>query len=180
MNEKKIQYVIMALMVIVSLVLGYFGIQYPVDTPVPAPLPTETPMDLEWVEEAFKEMADDVESVADDVDGIGDQVNALEVQALMGSNDTADVVSFGVSYSVPCYHAQGGEEWVADDGCTWTVASGATLDVQSGATVTMTDATLTTASVTTLTVGTYEFAVSSPITISGVLSNVRVLYYQVP
>lgn len=36
------------------------------------------------------------------------------------------------------------------------------------------------ATVATLTVGSTVFAVSSPITISGVLSNVRVLYYQVP
>jgi len=46
--------------------------------------------------------------------------------------------------------------------------------------LTATAATLTNATVTTLTVGGYEFAVSDPLTITGVLTDVRVLYFQVP
>lgn len=58
---------------------------------------------------------------------------------------TDEALSFSVTSdptsNVPCYMVQGGEGWVADDGCTWGMLSGATLEVQAGAVVTFPSAT---------------------------------------
>lgn len=162
MNEQRVNYLISAVLVVAVLVAGFFGVTLPVQPVIPTPLPTMTPLPTATPV--------DLGPLADDVADVGARVDDLEARALSGM----DAVSFS-AYSVPCYRAQGGDEWVAGSGCTWTVASGATLDVQSGSTVT-----LTAASIATPTVGGYTFTVSAPITITGVLTDVRVLYYQEP
>lgn len=71
----------------------------------------------------------------------------------------------GLVYGGAVYFPPGGNQLVAGSGGEIEVQSGATLDIQSGATATL---------------GAYTIGWSAPITISGVLTNVRVLYYQVP
>lgn len=68
-------------------------------------------------------------------------------------------------YASTVYFPPGGDQLVVASGGEIELQSGATLDLQSGSTTTF---------------GAYSLAWSAPITISGVLSNVRVLYYQVP
>jgi len=119
MNQQKINYIVMAGLCILALILGFFGITLPVTPEIPSPLPTPTPVDLSGVVQR-EELA-----------LVQSQVDALDAQALMGGGES---VSFGV-YQVPCHMEQGGEQWTATDGCTWEIQSGATLDVQSGATL---------------------------------------------
>jgi len=108
MEQKQIQYVLIALALILALVGSYFGIT------LPAPdVPTPTSR----------------------------------------------------AANVPCYFEPGGAAFTCGSGGTVTIGSGATLAVASGATFTS---------------GGYALAVSSPITVTGVLTNVRVLYYQAP
>ncbi|MBN2392097.1 MAG: hypothetical protein JXR84_15325 [Anaerolineae bacterium] len=111
MGEQKKQYILAAVFVIVALVLGYFGISFPESPEIPAPLPTATPVD------------------------IGQLADAVSTRLGMGESGQSFTVSSDPTSNVPCYMAQGGEEWVADDGCTWGLLSGATLEVQSGSTL---------------------------------------------
>lgn len=68
-------------------------------------------------------------------------------------------------YGSSVYFPPGGSQMVVASGGEVEVRSGATLDIQSGSTATL---------------GTYTIGWSDPITVSGVLTNVRLLYYQVP
>lgn len=113
MNQQKKDYILAAVFVIAALVLGYFGISFPVSPEIPAPLPTATPVD------------------------IGQLADAVSTRLEMGEAGQSFTVASDPTSNVPCYMKQGGEEWVADDGCTWGILSGATLEVQSGATVQM-------------------------------------------
>jgi len=120
MEQKQIQYVLIALALILALVGSYFGIT------LPAPdVPTPTSR----------------------------------------------------AANVPCYFEPGGAAFTCGSGGTVTIGSGATLAVSSGATFT---SAITPTFAGNLSVGGYALAVSSPITVTGVLTNVRVLYYQVP
>jgi hypothetical protein len=174
MNQQQINYLINATIVVFALVLGYFGMVLPVPPGIPEPLPTvtpvlfpptPTPMDIAWVDEGL-------ESLDGRLYQMGARVEELELAGDLSDLDPG--TSFGV-YQTACYMEPGGNTWTADNGCTWQIKSGATLDVQSGATVTLTQA-----AVTTATIGGYEFAVSAPLTITGILTNARVLYYQGP
>jgi hypothetical protein len=69
------------------------------------------------------------------------------------------------TYASTVYFPPGGDQLVVASGGEIVVQSGATLDLQSGSTTT---------------IGSYSPVWSAPITISGVLTNVRILYYQVP
>lgn len=68
-------------------------------------------------------------------------------------------------YGSTVYFPPGGSQLVVASGGEVEVRSGATLDIQSGSTAQL---------------GAYTIGWSDPITVSGVLTNVRILYYQVP
>lgn len=112
MSQQRINYVFSAVLVVLALVLGYFGFTLPVQPEIPSPLPTP-----------------DISGLAtyEDLALLQRQVETLGAQSFTVSGDD--------SYSTDCYQKQGGSEWIADDGCTWGVLSGGTLEVQSGATV---------------------------------------------
>lgn len=109
MSQQKINYVFSAVLVVLALVLGYFGMTLPVQPEIPSPLPTP-----------------DVSGLAtyEDLALLQRQVETLGAQSFTVSGDD--------SYSTDCYQKQGGSEWIADDGCTWALLSGSTLEVQSG------------------------------------------------
>jgi hypothetical protein len=133
MSQQKINYIVMAGLCMLALILGYFGISLPVTPEIPAPLPTPTPVDLSGYV-AHEELA-----------LLQRQIETLSVT---GGNEPT---SFG-AYQTNCWMEAGGNQWTAGDGCVWEVQSGATLDVQAGATVTLTSAAVTTQTVSSLTV----------------------------
>lgn len=112
MSQQKINYVFSAVLVVLALILGYFGMTLPVQPEIPSPLPTPDISGLVTYE---------------DLALLQRQVETLGTQSFTVSGDD--------SYSTECYQKQGGSEWIADDGCTWGVLDGATLEVQSGSTV---------------------------------------------
>jgi len=114
MSQQKINYIVMAGLCVLALILGYFGISLPVTPEIPAPLPSPTPVDLSGYV-AHEELA-----------LVQRQLETLSV--------TGDATSFG-AYQTDCRMEQGGDQWTAAEGCVWEVQSGATLDVQDGATV---------------------------------------------
>ena len=93
----------------------------------------------------------------------------LEVQRQVDELAQGEV-SFS-TYNTACYKEQGGSKWVCGDGGEMEFQSGAILDVQSGATFSPT--------LTGLTVDGVSYVSSTAaITISGVLTNVNLIYYQ--
>ena len=187
MTQQKWNYIIMALLLVATLVAGWFGITLPVTPEIPDPLP----VDLSPLEE---------------------RVDGLESAMLMMA--LGDGATRASSINAACYQAQGGREWVAGNGCTWTVESGATFDLQPGSTfniagfITSTIDALTVTGTTNIggvltatggvvgnvvgnvvgdvtgalsttapiTVSGYSFTYTAPLTITGVLTNVRLLY----
>jgi hypothetical protein len=115
MTQQKINYIFSAVMVVLALILGWFGMTLPVAPVIPSPLPTPTPVDLS---------------------GIVQREEFALLQSQIEALDMAEsfTVSGDSSYSTDCYQMQGGSTWVADSGCTWAVLDGGTLEVQSGAT----------------------------------------------
>lgn len=112
LREDQKRYLVVALVIGLSLVLGWFGITFPVTPELPEPLPTATPADLsDFV------TYDDLET--------------------MDAGAFAFSASSDATYNTACYMQQGGDVWVADSGCTWGVLSGGTFEVQSGATADM-------------------------------------------
>lgn len=110
LNQTQINYIFSAAVIILGLVLGYFGITLPTQPEIPEPIQSGNVVTY------------------DDLDTLRNQVEAMQA--------AGDVTSFSVSsdgtYSTACYRKQGGSEWVADDGCEWGVLDGATLEIQSG------------------------------------------------
>ncbi len=137
MNQQKMNYIISAAIVILALVLGFFGMTLPVTPEIPSPLPTPTPITLPTPVD-LAPITEQLDAVEGQVNDVGERIDTLEAQAVMGE----DSLSFGV-YQVPCHMEQGGAQWTAADNCTWQIQSGATLDVQSGATMTVADISLT-------------------------------------
>ncbi len=113
LSQKQINYIFSAAVIILGLVLGYFGITLPTQPEIPEPLQSGNV------------------ATYDDLDALRNQVEAMQA--------AGDITSFSVSsdgtYSTACYRKQGGSEWVADDGCEWGVLDGATLEIQSGGTL---------------------------------------------
>lgn len=134
MNQQKVNYIISAAIVVLALILGFFGMTLPVVPEIPAPLPTATPYNLSPLTEQLDVvstqvdvMGDQVDAVGEQVDSVGERVDAIEAQALLGE----DPLSFS-TYNTACYQEQGGAKWVAGEGCEWEMQSGATLDLQAG------------------------------------------------
>jgi len=82
-----------------------------------------------------------------------------------------------------CYREMGGARWVCGVGGSMVFENGATLEIQEGAALDLTGyVTSTLDSLTinnTLTVSDYSFTYTTPLTLTGVLTNVRLLFYQV-
>lgn len=134
MDQKKINYLFSAVLVVLALILGFFGMTLPVQPVIPDPLPTPTPVTLP----NLAPITEQLDAVEEQVGDVGERVDTLEAQAVMGE----DSLSFGV-YQVPCHMEQGGAQWTAAENCTWEIQDGATLNVQSGATMTVADISLT-------------------------------------
>lgn len=134
MNQQKINYIVMAGLCILALILGYFGVTLPITPEIPSPLPTPTPVDLSGYV-AHEELA----------------LLQRQIETLSVTGD-GEPTSFG-AYQTNCWMEEGGNQWTAGSGCVWEVQSGATLDVQSGATVTLTNVAVTTQTASSLTVG---------------------------
>lgn len=51
MQQKTINYIFSAVIVVLALILGYFGFTLPVQPEIPSPLPTSTPVgvDVDWL-----------------------------------------------------------------------------------------------------------------------------------
>jgi hypothetical protein len=137
-NQQKVNYIISAAIVVLALILGFFGMTLPVQPVIPDPLPTPTPITLPTPVD-LAPITEQLDAVEGQVDDVGERVDTLEAQAIM--NDDS-VTSFGV-YQVPCHMEQGGAQWTAAENCTWEIQDGATLDVHSGATMTVADISLT-------------------------------------
>lgn len=114
MDQKRINYIFSAVMVVLALILGWFGMTLPVQPEIPSPLPTP---DLSGY------------VTAEELALVQRNIEALQVEG------TSFTVSGDDTYSTACYQKQGGSEWIADDGCTWGVLDGGTLEIQSGATL---------------------------------------------
>lgn len=115
MQQKTINYIFSAVIVVLALILGYFGFTLPVQPEIPSPLPTP------------------------DLSGYVTAEELALVQRNIEALSVPGVESFSVSgddsYSTACYHKQGGAEWIADSGCTWGMLDGSTLELQTGSTV---------------------------------------------
>lgn len=118
MTQKQVNYIFSATILVLALVLGYFGVTLPLQPEIPTPLP---PQDLSGYV-TYEELA-----------LVQRNIEALQTLPDMGA--TRFTVSGDDSYSTSCYQMQGGSEWVADSGCTWALLSGATLEAQAGATI---------------------------------------------
>lgn len=86
---------------------------------------------------------------------------------------------FGAQASIICYRPQGGAQFVCGSGGEFEVESGAVVDVKSGGTVDIEDgASLAIAGDGEIVYNSLAISMTDAITISGVLTNVQLLYYQ--
>lgn len=86
---------------------------------------------------------------------------------------------FEAQANIICYRPQGGAQFVCGSGGEFEVESGAVVDVKSGGTVDIENgATLAIAGDGEIVYNSLAISMTDAITISGVLTNVQLLYYQ--